>query len=149
MLHEWEWYDGSTDSLFPMVDSTEFQDRPYFLHQANGEIYYADPSTYQDDGRALKVLVQTSRFDADTAHVKFCSRLEVLGDWESTTSNMTIYHSDDDYKTWSTGRTVNLADRAYLYRCGSFRRRAWRLYSESNNPMRLYAIELELDGGTH
>lgn len=149
MWHEWSWYDGSTDSVFPMVDATEFQDQAYFLHQANGKIYKASPTVYQDDSRALKVLVQTSRFDGETAKVKFMDRIEVIGDWQTTTSNLNVYWSDDDYKTWTSARTVDLSSRAYLYRCGSFRRRAFKLYSEANTPLRLNAIEAEVRVGVH
>ncbi len=149
MWHEWEWFDGSTDSVFPMVDTTEFQDLAIMLHQANGKIYKMKPGVYQDDSRALKVLVQTSRFDGESANLKFNSRMEVLADWQTSTSNLTVYWSDDDYKTWTSGRTIDLSTRSYLYRCGSFRRRSWRLYSEANTPLRLYALELELDSGVH
>lgn len=147
--HEWEWYDGSTDGVFPMVDATEFQDQPYFIHQANGKIYKASPTIYQDDSLALKVLVQTSRFDGETAKSKFMSRMEILGDWQTTSNTMSVYWSDNDYKTWSTARTVDLDERAYLYRLGSFRRRAFRLYHEANTPLRLDSLEFEITVGTH
>lgn len=147
--HEWEWYDGTTDGVFPMVDATEYQDQAYFLHQANGKIYEASSTIYQDDGRAMKVLVQTSRYDGDTAKIKFMDRLEVIGDWQDNTSLLEIYWSDDDYKTWSSAREVDLSNRAYIYRCGSFRRRAFRLYSAANTPLRLNAMEVEIKSGVH
>lgn len=147
--HEWEWFDGATDGVFPMIDATEFQDQPYFLHQANGKIYKSSSSIYQDDSNVIKVLIQTSRFDGESAKIKFLSRLEILGDWQSTSNTLSVYWSDDDFKTWSSARTVDLSTRAYLYRCGSFRRRAFRLYHAANTPLRLDSVEMELEIGSH
>jgi len=146
--HEWEWDDGTLDTMFPMVDTTEHMDYGVYLHQANGKLYRASATNYKDDN-LMALLIQTSRFDGDSAKVKFLDRIEVLGDWQDSTANMSIYWSDDDYKTWTTARTVDLSKRAYLYRCGSFRQRAWRMYFDANLPFRVSAIELEVRGGVH
>jgi hypothetical protein len=148
MWHEWEWFDDTTDGVFPMVMATEYQDQAWLLHQANGWVYTADPLVYSDDYE-MKVMIQTSRFDGDTAKVKFMDRLEVIGDFEEDESDLYIYWSDDDYKTWSAYRSVDLQQRAYLYRCGSFRRRALKFYHYADTPLRLNAIECEVRGGTH
>jgi hypothetical protein len=104
---------------------------------------------YQDDLNEMKVMIQTSRYDGETAKIKFMERLEVIGDWQDTSNDMYIYWSDDDYKTWSAYREVDLSKRAYLYRCGSFRRRAFKLYHFDNTPLRLNAIEAEVRVGGH
>jgi len=146
--HEWEWNDGANDTMVPMIDNDEFEDEPVFLHQTNGYIYIGSPAVYEDD-EPISVLIQTSRFDMSSAKVKYMSRMEILGDWQATTSPMSVYWSDNDYKSWTTARTVDLMDRAYIYRCGSFRRRAWRLLSTANTPLRLDSIEVDLSEGTH
>ena len=148
MWHEWEWFDDTTDGVFPMVMATEYQDQAWLLHQANGWVYTADPLVYSDDYE-MKVMVQTSRFDGETAKVKFMDRLEVIGDFQEEESDLYIYWSDDDYKTWSAYRSVDLQQRAYIYRCGSFRRRALKFYHYADTPLRLNAIECEVRGGTH
>lgn len=149
MWHEWEWYDGTTDGVFPMADSCEHQDQAYFLHQANGKTYKASPTVYQDDSRVVKILVQTSRYDGETAKIKFLDRMEVISDWTSGASSMSVYWSDDDYKTWTSARTVDLIERPYLTRCGSFRRRAFKLYHAANTNLRLQALEFEIRLGVH
>jgi hypothetical protein len=149
MWHEWEWFDGTTDSLFPMADVTEFQDQAYFIHQADGYIYKALPTVYKDSSNVIRVLIQTSRYDGDTSKIKFMDRLEVVGDWQPTSSPLTVYWSDDDYKTWTNERTLDLSKRAYAYRMGSFRRRAFRFYHEANTALRLSELEFELRVGTH
>ena len=146
--HEWEWFDGINDSVVPMIDNDEFADAPVFLHQSNGWIYTCSPDVYEDD-YPIAVLIQTSRFDMNSAKLKYMSRMEILGDWQTDSSTMLVYWSDDDYKTWSNYRTVDLSERSYLYRCGSFRRRAWRLYCDANTPLRLDSIECDLSEGTH
>lgn len=149
MWHEWEWFDGTTDGVFPMVDATEHQDQAYFLHQANGKTYKSSPTIYQDDSQAIKVLIQTSRYDGDTVKIKFLDRLEVVGDWDTSSNTLSIYWSDDDYKTWSSARTVDLQSRPYINRCGSFRRRAFKLYHAANTPLRLNNLEFEIRLGVH
>ena len=146
--HEWEWYDGATDSVFPMASSTEHNFIQHMVHISNGYIYKSSPYVYKDQ-ELMKVLIQTSRFDGDTTKVKFMHRLEVIGDYQTTSNNLSIYWSDDDYKTWTSPRTVDLIKRAYIYRCGSFRRRAIKLYHNADVALRLEAIEAEVDGGTH
>jgi hypothetical protein len=149
MWHEWEWNDGASDTNFPMIDACEFVDQLHYLHVADGYIYKSSPDIYDDNGNPLRMLVQTSQYDGDSAKVKFFSRIEILADHVSDPSEMTVSWSDDDYKTWSTPRAVDLSGRAYLYRCGSSRRRAFRLYSDADTAIRLNAMEFELTVGTH
>ena len=103
---------------------------------------------YSDDYE-MKVMIQTGRFDGDTANAKFMHRIEIISDYQEEESDLYIYWSDDDYKTWSAYRSVDLQQRAYLYRCGSFRRRAFKFFSYADTPLRLTAMEVELRGGTH
>ena len=153
MWHEWNWYDTTltTYTMYPMVGQGEINNTSYLLHDADGYLYVADPDLYQDAGNPIRVQVQTSKFDGDTSMLKFGSRLSFIGDFQTSSSPMTVYYSDDDYTTWkpTLGRTVDLSERAYLYRIGSFRRRAFLLLSTANTPIRLEAMELELTKGSH
>ena len=158
MWHEWEYYDGTTDGIFPLADVTEFDDQQYGVHVGNGRVYRFSPDQYRDQALLvgevstnynIKVLIQTMRLDMDTGNVKFMDRLEVLGDWPTVSATMNIYWSDNDYQTWSAARPVDLSQRSYIYRCGSFRRRAFRLYTEANAPIRLQSLEVEIRGGEH
>ena len=157
MWHEWNWFDQTLNAgaggytLFPMVGQAEIGNTSYMLHDSDGYIYLADPDVYQDAGNPLRVQIQTSRFDGDTSMLKFVSRLSILGDYQPSTSNMSVYYSDNDFVTWkpTNGRTIDLATRAYLYRLGSFRRRSFLLISTANTRLRLEALELELTKGGH
>lgn len=147
--HEWTWTAGETQDMFPFGWRTTVGTSTYWLHESNGYVYEAKSDLYQDDGQPIQVLIQTSRFDGDTTKLKFMSKLELVGDFQETTSPMSVRYSDDDYKTWSNPRTVDLMERTALWRLGSFRRRALLLIHEANTPCRLESIELNLDMGTH
>ena len=61
---------------------------------------------------------------------------------------MNIRHTDDDYKSWSPYRTVNLnAQRSQIYQTGQARRRAWEFLCLSNTPLRLLAAEIDFEIG--
>lgn len=147
--HEWSYNSSGTQDMFPFgwraVKGTQIM----FLHESDGYIYYGSPTTYQDNGNATQVLMQTSRFDGDTAKLKFMSKVEFICDQQTSSSPMTVRYSDDDYKTWSNPLTIDLQSRAALWRMGSFRRRAFLLLHEANTPLRMEAMEFDLDQGTH
>lgn len=147
--HEWDWFNGTSQTMFPFSWRTVLDTRTFLLHVTNGWIYEAKETLYQDDGLATKVTIQTSRFDGDTTKLKFMSKLEIVGDRQVTTSPLTIQYSDDDFKTWSNARTVDLIDRPVLWRLGSFRRRALLMKHSANTPLRLEAVEFDLDLGVH
>jgi hypothetical protein len=158
MWHEWDFtVDSSSYTFFPMAATTEASDTAaanagvYFLHQANGWVYKANTSLYQDAGQSLRVTIQTGRFDGDTAMTKFMSRLSYIGDYQSSTSNISVQYTDDDYQNWkpSVARTLATNGRGYLYRLGNFRRRAFKLTHVANTALRAEALEMEIEKGVH
>ena len=61
---------------------------------------------------------------------------------------MNIRSSNDDYKTWSAYRTVNLnASRPQIYQTGQARRRAWEFLCTENQPLRLDCAEIDFEIG--
>lgn len=150
MWHEWSFNDGSgVQTMFPMVQTAELNSALYMLHQSNGYVYQAAVSLYQDNGNPIQVQIQTARYDGETAMTKFMSRLELICDNVATTSPVSVYYSDDDYKTWSSARTMDMISRCYLYRLGSFRRRAFQFIHTANTSFRVEAIEMIIDLGIH
>ena len=150
MWHEWSFDAGTgVQTMFPMVQAAELDHVLYFLHQTNGYIYKMVPTVYQDNLNPIHVQIQTAKYDGETVKLKFLSRLSLIGDFQNTTSTVSLYYTDDDYKTWSAARTMNMQDRMYLYRLGSFRRRAFQIIHTANTPLRLEALELELGIGVH
>lgn len=84
----------------------------------------------------------------DTYNRKTAGRLIINGDRPPATCTASVSHTDDDYQTWSTARTVDLNSKIpKLERNGQFRRRAWKVEVTSNNPVRLKQIEIDLNIG--
>jgi hypothetical protein len=61
---------------------------------------------------------------------------------------MKVRHSGDDYRTWSSYRSVDLnKPRAQIYLGGQDRRRSWEFLCTDPVPLRLTAAEIEFDIG--
>lgn len=111
-----------------------------FQHKTAGTTHRIKNTLYQDNGVNFTVSVQIAKQDFDVQQRKFFHRLDVIGDQINTSLN--ISWSDDDYQTFSTPMIVNLLPRAYITRCGSSRRRAWKFTHSDNTPLRLEALEV-------
>ena len=143
-----EWQSGATGgSPFACKYLTDANaGKPVLLHGTNGKIYNLDPLTYQDDSVNIYVDIYTNKIDFDTMNRKFMKNLNFVGDLTSGDS-ITVYWSDDDYVTWSSGATLSLTSRPFFTRLGVFRRRAFRINHASNNPFRAESLEAEIDVG--
>lgn len=121
----------------------------YFIRLGSANVFRFNPSLYQDSGVNFSVQFRTKPFDFGTFRMKFGGRLLVQGDQTNTSSLAFISWSDDDYKTTSTPRSVDM-QYAYqqLYALGSFRKRSWTLTYSDNFPMRWRVIELDYEQGT-
>ena len=65
-----------------------------------------------------------------------------IGDLQTTSSTLNIAWSDDDYKTFSANRAVDLStDQSWLTRLGKYKRRSFRLQHATNHAMRLSHLE--------
>lgn len=84
--------------------------------------------------------------DFKTLQRKFLPALYLIAD--TTNSNLAVSWSDDDGQTYSTPRMVDLSTaKKMLQRCGSSRRRSWKITHSDAVPLRLYSMELEVQGG--
>ncbi len=147
------WCFGSSSSgPFPFVFSTE-QTAPWFgywaIQHVNGNVYFLDPGYYDDDGTNFQCTFRTARIDGGTMKRKFLHRFELIGDKATTTQNVDIIYSDDDYQNWSTARTIDMsANRGMSRRWGNFRRRGFQATYTGNQPWRIEAIEMDVSLGT-
>ncbi len=147
MWHEWT----STYRLwYRFAGNTKATNVMYSISREStgGKVYRINPASpvFQDDSLNYTTTIQTSKFDNATTYRKFMSRLELIGDEQSSSTPVDIQWSDDDYQTWSTARQVDLAnERAYIKQLGSFRRRAFKFTNTSATPMRLEAFEVDVE----
>lgn len=130
------------ESYFRPSFYAEVNNVPYVIDDDTAVIYYFDTNTYQDNGQAIYCRTVTDIMDNGVTKRKFYGRLEIIGD--KVAGTMQIRHSGDDYKTWSSYRSVDLnASRSQIYLSGSDRRRAWEFLVTSNVPLRLDGAEID------
>jgi hypothetical protein len=144
--YQWTSYYSGAEHYYQMWCSAEFNKATYCLHATNGNLYTVSTSTAVDDTQSMYWRIVTNNLDSGSMHRKFVKSGEVVGDRASGT--MTIYHSSDDFATWSVGRTVSLSNaRSIIYQCGQDRRRAWMFLITPTVPHRLQAFEINVEGG--
>lgn len=126
----------------------------------NGNVYMAiggqtfistmAQDTYQDFGANFSCVYTTEQVDAGTYNKKFCARVTVLADQTNaaTATNLTLSWSDDDWATVTGTRTINLTDEIPCTRqLGPFRQRSYRLTYADNYPLRMTALEMDINVG--
>lgn len=114
----------------------------------NGLLYALESATYQDDGIPFSWDLYTPNFDAETRLGKTLNKLEVTADQQDN-SKLEVRWSDDDYKTWSQPRTLDLSlQQAWTTKLGKFVKRAHHFHQKLNVPLRIKAVDLHLDLGT-
>lgn len=147
MWHQWTDVDGN---YMPIVASTfDSSQRAILQHESNGKLYYSNSLYTNDNGVRIVSDIITPLFDgAAPAKPKTLYREFFEGD-RVRGSVLEVRKSDDDYRTWSNPRTVNLdQDRPYLDVGDTFYRRAQWFRHQSNTRMRLKAVSLQIEMGT-
>ena len=144
----WAQWTDKNGNYFPFVSATFDSDGNHiFQHETNGKLYKLDSTFWTDAGDLITVDIYTPNFDAGVRRRKQMNFLEFIGD-QTPGSILQVRKSDDDYQTWSNFRTVDLSKRRpYLTGCGTFYRRAHHFRHACNTPLRLQAIEMQLDIG--
>lgn len=99
--------------------------------------------------------LRTANLTFDTLNRKTMSRLGVVvesgeSDLDADAGNISVYWSDDDYKTWSSERVLDADTDTYfpfITQLGSFRRRAFKLVYSEARFMRWYKLEFDINKG--
>ena len=143
-LRMWtEWQDVG-GGQWPYVDFVEHGSGLIALHTTDGYVYDISPTTYQDNSGSFAVLMRFGRVDLDTDLRKFVRGVVLVGDKQTTTTNVLYTYSDDDYITTASARTFDMSlTRPYLAVGGNFRRRSFTLTYTGANPLRLEGLELK------
>ena len=145
---EWTVFNGTSEEAFTGIDCCSDADQYYVLDEDNGLLYLMDIDIYQDNSQKMLVEIVTPPIDFGTSAQKFCTRMTVVGDQQTSTSALTIEYTDDDYQNYCTARSVDMSNIApSIYGCGAFQRRAVRLKHQANTPLRLETLEMDIDVG--
>lgn len=143
LWHEWSSNTAGSHGVFAcdhMADNATGV--AYLLHNSNGSLFKLDVDNNQDDGTGILVEIVTNKYDMDTYVRKFMSNIKVVGDSYETGNAVVVSFSDDDYKSWSNPKTIDLTDSfPAFHRMGAFRRRAFRITHSLNYPLRLESLE--------
>lgn len=119
-----------------------------FTLGSSSVMYLLDESVYKDNGTNFTMRVVTEPTDFGTLNRKSMSKLIVVADSPGTTSSATIYWTDDDYQTYSTGVSVDLdQDLPSITRLGNFRQRAFKFEYSDNYPMRVQRFQVDINKG--
>jgi hypothetical protein len=148
-----EWADSSGNS-YPVI-GVSYDHSSEILwgqDQTNGRLYQLDVGISNIDDQAGSFLfrARTKRFDSGNMKRKFCTSLDLIGDMQSSTTNVDIAYSDDDYATTSTARTLDMSTaRPFGKAWGNFRRRSWQVSYTGSNPCRIVGIEINYSIGDY
>lgn len=151
MWHEWD--SGATGGSVFVANYGH--DGPngsaYVLGRSSGITYLMDDTKFDDAGTNFQVMIVTQKIDFDTINRKTMARLAIIGDVPDDTltdQNVSIEWSDDDYKTWSSARTLKFnADLPAIFQLGTFRRRAFRIKYALPHLFRIEGLEADINKG--
>jgi hypothetical protein len=115
-----------------------------------GSVFIMNPASlvFTDNGVAYTARAQFPQMDLGTANMKFWGSVELIADRELSSSPITLSYTDDDYQTYQTWGNLDLQlARPQAYRLGASRKRGWVWTHAAATPMRLEAMELNVDVG--
>lgn len=147
MWSQWTDPDGN---YFPFVDSVTTSNLTTLLqHESDGYLYTFDEQYATDAGQEITVDVITPNFDGGTQRRKLLNQMTFVADKVSG-GVLQVRSNDNDYdeKSWTNFRMVDLDSKyPYLNKNGTFRRRAYHFRYKKHTPLRLRAVELQLELG--
>lgn len=144
---EWhQWTDVNGNYFKGVASSYDNNSRCIMQHESDGKLYYVSQTYTNDADSQITVDIVTPLFDAGVqSRGKALNMMYFVGD-KTPGSLLHVRKTDDDYKTWSNARIVDMSkSKPYLDACGTFDRRAYWLRHQSDTRMRLKACELQMD----
>lgn len=147
--YEWTATDGA--NRWPIVDSCNNVSGQILVQGQNtGAMYPLQPdyTTPADLGVMFPVDIYTQNWDMRVGRNKTLFKFRFVSDQQSA-GILKVRCSDDDYKTWTNFRSVDLGSKnPMLTNCGTFYRRAYHLRMFSRTPMRIKCGDLNFKLGT-
>lgn len=117
------------------------------LDTVNPVYWTVDPGStipYLDVDANITRKIRTSIIDGDTNDYKDFPSIAIIGDKQTTTSNITIRWTKDDYQNWSSSRTIDMSSaNPKTHALGVARRIAFELSDTNQNAGRLRGLDLE------
>jgi hypothetical protein len=146
----YQWTDAN-GNYYPITSATfDVYGDHIFQNYITGGIYIADGDyEYPNDSGALfPVDIYTPNFDAGVDRKKMLTVMRFNAD-QTDGCTLSVRHSDDDYKTWSNFRYVDLSQKRPTLRDeGTFYRRAYHFRKLANTTYRIRSVDLQMGLGT-
>lgn len=137
---------GYTESYFPAVAYTTYNNLDLVLHESNGIIYSLQPAVYADNGVPINFIARTPPWDGGTLDRKTICQLRLITDIQ--TSNALMRWSDNDYSSSTPYATFPLSNyEQNVAQAGQTRRRAFEVRHTSTTALRMEAIEFDPQKG--
>lgn len=145
----WSQWQDVNGNYLPFVDSTfGTSGQAVFQHETNGGLYAMSATVTLDGSDWITLDLYTPNFAGETKVRKVVKTMGIVAD-QTSGSTLQVRVSDDDYQTWSNFRVFDLGQiRPRLINCGTFRRRAFHFRHSSPVPLRIKAVELQVELGT-
>lgn len=122
-----------------------------WIDKSNGKVYTMTNDVYTDDGQAYPCTLVTSKMDFDIINRKLMHRFSLIADIADTavtSQAFSVSWTDDDYRTFTTPRTLTMnGDLPSLKQLGDFRRRAFKITYTGGAKIRLEGIEVDINKG--
>jgi len=147
----YKWTSAGSDTSWEVSGTAgpDITNRVIIQNYSTGGIHSISEDYIQltDAGVSPAVDIYTVDHDFGTQRTKQLNAMFFRGN-QISGSILQLRYSDDDFKTWSQFRELNLGEvRPSLVDCGSFYRRVWNLRHKSATPFRLKTTDLQLDIG--
>lgn len=151
-LHWYEWTTlfDSGESAFNVTTATILDGETVVSGMFDGALYNVSAETFKDGTQAIRFEARTDPWDGGVAVRKFVHRARLVGDLQTVSgATIDLTWSDDNYKNFSTARSVSLVTLSALTRIGKTDRRVWRVKSEADAPIRLDGLDMVFSIGEY
>lgn len=147
---EWTTIDSEGEGAFNASNATIRRGETMVSGVIDGLVYRLSPGIYQDGAQNINFEARTESWDGDIAIRKFVSLAKLIGDLQAVSgSTIDLDYSDDNYKTFSTARSISLQTLPGVTRLGMTDRRTWRVKSTANCPIRLDGLDIVFSVGEY
>lgn len=149
LWYRWQWQQTAS---FPVVASSSATSvnkfYPFFALSGTSAIYSLQETVFQDNGVDFTAQITTEASDFGTMNRKTMHRLSIIGDRPPSSGIVKLSWSDDDYKSFTTTRDVEMdQDLPCTYNLGSFRQRIFKMAYTNNSLWRIQNLEVNINKG--
>lgn len=156
--------DGGTPLSFVFNKASVYNNEVYLASSQTVYIAKFSTTVYQDEtiyswGAPMPIYfeVRTPKIDFGNRKRKFCHSLDIICDPVSSNMNVAWSDSPDDFARFALASssataittTVDLSGRPRITPVGSFRRRSFRFFHDSNTALRLEGFDLTYTQGSN